>query len=194
MLPARLLRFRPRYADVAATLALFLATSGTAYAVTALPAHSVGAKQLKTGAVITSKVKSHAISASKLKTGSVTGSALRTGAVTGTKIAIDSVDGGKVVDNSVGLVDLVGADVTGAISLSAIAAFSCTTVSLGVSGAAVGQVVYFSYLGNIAVPPGLIAQAQKVTSPTSVTVRFCNPTPTATLSVSDLGVRVITLG
>jgi hypothetical protein len=49
-------RPRPRYADVAATLALMVALGGTSYAVTALPRNSVGAKQLKPDSVTSSKV------------------------------------------------------------------------------------------------------------------------------------------
>jgi hypothetical protein len=44
-----------------ALVALFVALSGTAYAVTALPPHSVGTKQLKDGAVTSAKVKDNAI-------------------------------------------------------------------------------------------------------------------------------------
>jgi hypothetical protein len=47
---------RPRYADVAATIALVLALGGTSYAVTALPRDSVGTAQLKAHAVTKSKL------------------------------------------------------------------------------------------------------------------------------------------
>jgi hypothetical protein len=47
---------RPRYADVAATLAVVLALGGTSYAVTELPRHSVGTPQLKAKAVTQSKL------------------------------------------------------------------------------------------------------------------------------------------
>jgi hypothetical protein len=47
---------RPRYADVAATLALVLALGGTSYAVTALPRNSVGTPQLKAQAVTKAKL------------------------------------------------------------------------------------------------------------------------------------------
>ena len=42
---------RLTYANVTATLALFIALGGASYAVTDLPAHSVGTRQLKPGAV-----------------------------------------------------------------------------------------------------------------------------------------------
>ncbi|HSS37862.1 MAG TPA: hypothetical protein VLT58_03740 [Polyangia bacterium] len=44
------------YANVAATLALFLALGGAAYAATQLPKNSVGTKQLKAGAVTAAKI------------------------------------------------------------------------------------------------------------------------------------------
>jgi hypothetical protein len=47
---------RLSYANVASTLALVLALSGTAYAVTQLPRESVGARQLKKGAVTPRKL------------------------------------------------------------------------------------------------------------------------------------------
>jgi hypothetical protein len=101
MLSARVLRHRPRYADIVGTLALLLATSGTAYAVTALPAHSVGHKQLKTHAVTTSKIARHAVSASKFRPGAVTGAALATGAVTGQKLGPTAVTGDKIAPGAV---------------------------------------------------------------------------------------------
>jgi hypothetical protein len=60
---------RPRltYANVTATLALFVALSGGAYAATALPANSVGSKQLKKSAVETADIKNNAITGTKLK-------------------------------------------------------------------------------------------------------------------------------
>ena len=47
---------RPRYADVAATLALIVALGGTSYAVTVLPRNSVGTAQLKAHAVTKAKL------------------------------------------------------------------------------------------------------------------------------------------
>jgi hypothetical protein len=50
------LRRHLTYANVAATLALFLALGGAAYAATQLPKNSVGTKQLKSGAVTAAKI------------------------------------------------------------------------------------------------------------------------------------------
>lgn len=59
------LRGRLNYASVAATLALVVALSGGAYALT-LPRHSVGTKHLKKGAVTTPKIKHGAVTQGKL--------------------------------------------------------------------------------------------------------------------------------
>jgi hypothetical protein len=223
---------RPRYADVAATLALLLATSGTAYAVTALPAHSVGPKQLRKAAVTRSKVAAHAVSARKLRAGAVTtlvlhdlavtsgklsdgavgtgkiadgavtagklapgavaAGSLAAGAVGGAQLAGGAVDSSKVVDDSLTLADVAGTDVTGAITFS-LAANICSAVNLSVAGAQVGQVAYFSTIGNVAVPTALVAGPMKVTAPNQVTGSLCNLSGSA-MTVSGLGIRIITLG
>ncbi len=49
------------YANVMATIAVFIALGGTSYAVTQLPRNSVGAKQIRTGAVGKSEVGKSAV-------------------------------------------------------------------------------------------------------------------------------------
>ena len=49
-------RPRPTYANVMATIAVFIALGGTSYAVTKLPANSVGSKQIRRGAVTPDKL------------------------------------------------------------------------------------------------------------------------------------------
>jgi hypothetical protein len=58
------------FANVVSMLALFVALSGGAYALT-IPKNSVGAKQLKKNAVTRSKIKNGAVTSSKVKTGSL---------------------------------------------------------------------------------------------------------------------------
>lgn len=57
------LRFRLSYANVASTLAVFLALGGGAYAATQLPKNSVGTQQLKAKAVTPAKLSAAAKSA-----------------------------------------------------------------------------------------------------------------------------------
>jgi hypothetical protein len=64
-------RFRPSPALVIAFIALLVSIGGTGYAAIKLPANSVGAKQLKKGAVVRAKIKNGAIDATKLAPNSV---------------------------------------------------------------------------------------------------------------------------
>ena len=69
-------RLRPKltYANVVATLALFVAVGGaSAFAASQLAKNSVGPKQLKKNSVTTAKVKKEAITAAKVKKGTLTG-------------------------------------------------------------------------------------------------------------------------
>jgi hypothetical protein len=70
-------RFRPTYAGVTSTVALFLALGGGAYAAASLPAHSVGARQLKHNAVTRAAIKRNAVDGSKVANGSLTGADIR---------------------------------------------------------------------------------------------------------------------
>jgi len=57
------------YANVVASLALFVALGGGAYAATQLPKNSVGAKQIKKNAVRSSEVKNRSLRAADFKAG-----------------------------------------------------------------------------------------------------------------------------
>jgi hypothetical protein len=54
-----------------AYLALFVALGGTSFAATRLPANSVGTKQLKKGAVVSSKLHADAVTSASVKAGSL---------------------------------------------------------------------------------------------------------------------------
>jgi hypothetical protein len=57
------------YANVMATIGVFLALGGASYAAIKLPANSVGSKQIKDGAVTSADVKNHALKAGDFKGG-----------------------------------------------------------------------------------------------------------------------------
>lgn len=59
------------YANVMATLAVFLVLGGAAYATGQFPKNSVGTKQLKAGAVTTAKIKNGAVTGAKVKLSSL---------------------------------------------------------------------------------------------------------------------------
>lgn len=57
----RRLRQRPSYADLTATLAVFVALGGTAYAAVALPSNSVGSRQIRAGAVRSTDIRDRSV-------------------------------------------------------------------------------------------------------------------------------------
>ena len=101
---------RPHYADFAATLALVLALSGTAYAVTTV---------VDPNSVDTAAIQDHA--------------------VTSPKLASEAVTSDKISPRSVSVADLAGNDATTALSFS-LPSHSCGYLSISVPGATVGQV------------------------------------------------------
>jgi hypothetical protein len=69
---------RPRltYANVVATLALFVALAGTSYAAVRLPRNSIGTSQIRREAVTGAKVRSGTLTGAKIAAGSIDGSRL----------------------------------------------------------------------------------------------------------------------
>jgi hypothetical protein len=70
------------YANVVATLALFIALGGASYAAVTLPRNSVGTAQLKKNAVTATKVRNGAITGAKMKPGTITAKRIKRGAIT----------------------------------------------------------------------------------------------------------------
>lgn len=95
------LRSRLTYANVMATIAVFMVLTGIGFAVAKLPKRSVGPRQLKNGAVHSRKIHKNAVNASKIPKGAVGRSELANGAVGTGKISNKAVetkklDGGAV--------------------------------------------------------------------------------------------------
>lgn len=121
---------RPTYANVIATVALFIALGGVAVAA-GLPKNSVGPNQLKRGAVTAAKIRKQAVTSGKLAPGAVTpgklganavlpgnlgngiistdkiaagaviASSIKNGVITNNKLANGSVNSQKLADNAV---------------------------------------------------------------------------------------------
>jgi hypothetical protein len=62
------IRARMTYANVMATIAVFVALGGSSYAAVKLPRNSVGNEQIRTGAVRSSEIKDRSIRTSDLAT------------------------------------------------------------------------------------------------------------------------------
>jgi hypothetical protein len=67
------IRARLSYANVTATIALFVALGGTGYAAVNLPRNSVGSKQIRAHAVTGAKLAAHSITASRVRNNALTG-------------------------------------------------------------------------------------------------------------------------
>lgn len=65
------IRSKLTYANVTASLALFIALGGTGYAATQLPRDSVGAKQIRASAVSASELRTSAVTSRDIRDGSV---------------------------------------------------------------------------------------------------------------------------
>jgi hypothetical protein len=97
------LRSHLTYANVMATIAVFLALGGAATAALKLPKKSVGTKQLKRSAVSNPKLADGAVTNSKLAAGAVTDPKVQGGTLTAGKIAPDQVVKGVVAREFVSL-------------------------------------------------------------------------------------------
>lgn len=73
------LRARLSYANVMATVAVFIALGGGAYAAVTLPAHSVGTRQIRPHAVTRSRLADHSVSTAALARDSVSLNRLSSG-------------------------------------------------------------------------------------------------------------------
>jgi hypothetical protein len=97
------LRSKLSYANVMATIAVFMVVTGVGFAVAALPKKSVGKKQIKNGAVSGKKLHKNAVTAPKIKSGAVGRSEIASGAVNTGKISNQSVTRSKIADSAIPL-------------------------------------------------------------------------------------------
>ncbi len=131
----RRLRDNLTYANVTATLALFLVLSGgAAYAASHLGKNSVGAKQIKKNAVTTAKIKNEAVTTEKIKNEAVTTEKIKNGSVTNGKLANGSVGGAQLQASSISGANVQAGSLTGAninqATLTSVRASNVTGISL----------------------------------------------------------------
>jgi len=109
------MKMKLTYANVVSTLALFLALTGaTAFAIDQLPNKSVGAKQLRPGAVVADKIRKNAVTAPKIKAEAVKSGKIASFAVKEGKLANGSVSTSKLLNESVSTEKIRADAVTGA--------------------------------------------------------------------------------
>lgn len=108
------MRSQLTYANVVSTVALFIALGGaTAYAVDQLPVRSVGARQLRPGAVTADKIRKHAVTAPKIEAQAIKSGKLATGAVKEAKLANAAVTNQKLAGGAVSTEKIAAEAVTG---------------------------------------------------------------------------------
>jgi hypothetical protein len=216
-------KFRVRYADVAATAALVLATGGTAYAATALPRNSVGTAQLQAQAVTGKKVHDTAISGRKLRDDAVTTDKVLDGGIQQRDLAPGAVGTDQLADASITTVKIGAGQITeghlfpGSVRAAAVADESLTLADLvggdntpltaGI-GMAPNECVQFSSLsvpgavpGQVAVagwlqapPLGATISAVRVVGANSVSLAICNLTAANVSVPGGATFRIITFG
>jgi len=108
------LRFRPRYADVAATIALLFAMSGTAYAVASqLPPDTVDTQAIQNGAVTALKLHGNSVNSAKVVDNTLTGADVQDGSIGNADLGVDSVQAPQIADNSIDGGEIVDNSLTG---------------------------------------------------------------------------------
>lgn len=199
----RRLLSRLTYANVMSTLAFTLVIGGgTAYAAntvfsTDIVDGEVKNADLASNSVTGGKVTNNQISTSDVRDDTLASGGLRSidlaaDSVGASEIAASSVNSEEVINNSLTLSDLLGANVNGTIAFS-LGANHCGDLSLGVSGAQVGQIVVYSFTGDTAIPDSVVFGGSKVTAANTIVVRACNVSGSA-VSVSNLGIHIATFG
>jgi hypothetical protein len=147
---------------------------------------------LANGSVTNAKIAPGAVTSSKLGTSSVTATAIASGAVGASEIATGAVTETKIGSNSITRAKISGADVTGIMGGVTLNSGSCADVSVSVSGAAVGDVVFFSLQAGVVMPTKFIAQPARVDTAGAVILRFCN-IGASSQNFPSLGVHILTI-
>jgi hypothetical protein len=101
-------RLRPSPSMAVAFLALVVALGGTSYAVTRLPANSVGSKQLKTGAVARADLRKDAVNGAKVAKDSLAGDDINEASLAQVASAVAAGSAGSAShSNSTGVLDKI---------------------------------------------------------------------------------------
>jgi hypothetical protein len=160
------LRSRLTYANVAATLALFLVIGGgTVYAASELGRNDVKSKNIAKGAVKTSDLATNAVTGQKVKDGSIAGEDLQDGTITAGEIQDGSITAG---DIAAGVIPQIDADVAGSATAGPKGAINTnTTTPLPLSGTT-------SFTPNAGEVVALAAEAQFTVATTNA-VQSCSP-------------------
>jgi hypothetical protein len=122
---------------IVAFIALFIAIGGSSYAVTRLPAGSVGSKQLKKNAVTGAKVKNRSITAADIRVASLAGVASAVNATNATNAGHAAAAAGLdrvIYVNQPGTVGPATGDATNTVATITGASATCPLGTLAIGG------------------------------------------------------------
>ncbi len=129
------MRARLTYANLMATLAVFIALGGGVYAAS-LSKNSVKAKQIAKDAVRASEIKADAVGSSEISNGAIGGGEIGEGAVGAAKIGDGAVGTAKIADGAVGAAK-IGDGQVGLSETAAELGFQCPTGTSYLEGACI---------------------------------------------------------
>jgi hypothetical protein len=195
----------PSHGTVAAYLALFIALSGTAYA---LERSSITSREIARGAVKRSEIKAgevgkaeirkDAVAPSEIRSNAVRQAEIRAGAVGADELALDAVGGDKVDDGSLALADIAHDVANVEFDPPVMNAGDCVSDgSLGVPNKAAGD--------RVLVLPGseedgwnddltLDAYSARGSLPNRIAVTLCRPFGTGSTDPGAQPLTVLLLG
>jgi hypothetical protein len=96
-----MIRDRLSYANVMATIALFVALGGVGYAAIKVPRNSVGSKQIKEDAVKASELASDSVDSFNVLDGSIAGNDILPNTIGGNQIGGGAIESAQLADGSV---------------------------------------------------------------------------------------------
>jgi hypothetical protein len=106
-------RARLSYANVVATLGLFIALGGASYAAVNLPNNSVGASEIKRNAVRAQEIRARSVGTSEAIDNSINAADIADGALGSADLADGSLRGADVADDSLTGADIVEGSLSG---------------------------------------------------------------------------------
>jgi hypothetical protein len=180
------IRGRLTFANVTASLALFIALGGTGYAAVKLPSNSVGSAQIRTNAVGRSEIRYSGVGMADIGPSQVGRSEIGTGAVGASEIRTDAVGSSEIATGAVGTSELQDGSVDLAdLSTASKSAFTPQRAAVtGAGAAAAGNatgVTHTSGSGVYVVTFGRdVSACQAVAAPAVVKTATATDTPTGT--------------
>jgi hypothetical protein len=188
------------FANVCSALALAVALgTGGAYAAGTIGSHDIKNKSIRSVDIKNGQVKSadlavDAVDSSKVRADALTAQDLATGSVGSAELADAGVTGADVLDGTLTTADFAGADHTGNISLGAgaVANGHCKQFNVTIPDTRAGEAAIINTQATL--QDGVTISGQRVPTDGSVTMNVCNLSGTTMDPLTNLPIRVITVG